>query len=582
MTPGSSVEDGGFNQMAAEALEKLAADPTLDVGWTLYNTYSAEGAEGADVTAEEGYAAAIAGVAAEGRPGDDLLVFLGFDFDAAVAAAAVAHPSHLLVQVDSCPPNKASVGNVVCALFAEEQVAFAAGALAALASSSGVVGGVFGAPLGPLLRFEQGFKAGARHAVPGVAVETQFVHDFGDLAAGAAVAEHMVASRGADVIFGAAGGTSIGALNWCLAHNVSAIGVDSDQFHAVYGGDAQATPGLGHLLSSAQKAVGAAVERVAREFAEGTLAAAAAEAAYTFDYSNGGVKMAPCHLACDKLSLKQRSEVDAVQTKLAAGLVKAPLDGRNLLALYDKSSPPMPPFSWAAASPYGRPPAARYARCSLSLAPARPVAAISSLPSLRCHLVAATSSLLTLRCYNNPSPPNSFAAQVRGRVRHHHRRLAPGVRAHGLRRQRCRRNRSRGHVGVYADGGPVAGAHALQPAQRPLPGRAGAHGRPRPPGRRLPRAGVRRVRLRLLRRRGVAAAVRRLERGRALPGGRVGFLEEQRLGHDGLAVDQAPRGVPLAVREERLRDGLPRLNDVCVRGTERRLPVSRLLEARLH
>ena len=95
-------------------------------------------------------------------------------------------------------------------------MAFAAGVAAATASKTGAIGGIFGTPLGPLLRFENGFKAGARHAVPTVTVETQFIHDFAALDKGAAVAEFMHVERNVDVIFGAAGGTSIGALNWCL------------------------------------------------------------------------------------------------------------------------------------------------------------------------------------------------------------------------------------------------------------------------------------------------------------------------------------------------------------------------------
>jgi len=119
--------------------------------------------------------------------------------------------------------------NVVCVLFQEDQVAFAAGYAAAKVSKTGVVGGVFGAPLGPLLRFEMGYKSGARYADPDVVVETQYVHAFDTPDKGAEVAEFMVTQRNADVIFGAAGGTSLGTLNWCLSNQVLAIGVDQDQ-----------------------------------------------------------------------------------------------------------------------------------------------------------------------------------------------------------------------------------------------------------------------------------------------------------------------------------------------------------------
>ena len=82
-----------------------------------------------------------------------------------------------------------------------------------MASTTGVIGGVFGAPLPPLLRFENGFKQGARFTKPDIKVETQFIHSFGSYADGGSAAKFLIDQRNADVIFGCAGYTSVGALD---------------------------------------------------------------------------------------------------------------------------------------------------------------------------------------------------------------------------------------------------------------------------------------------------------------------------------------------------------------------------------
>jgi len=90
------------------------------------------------------------------------------------------------------------------------------------------------------------------------------------------------------------------------------------QFTSVYNGNTSAHPNLSYLLTSAQKAVDVATERVLREFvANGNLEAAGAKYQYTFDYSNGGVRLADCHLACGHLSLDEWEMISGTESKLA-------------------------------------------------------------------------------------------------------------------------------------------------------------------------------------------------------------------------------------------------------------------------
>jgi basic membrane lipoprotein Med (substrate-binding protein (PBP1-ABC) superfamily) len=353
ITQNSVLDDGGFNMMAAAALEKLSIDPLVDLTWNV-TAYPGDGDDGPSLA----HIDAVIGQAGS-NPSNTLFLALGFEHDNWIALAAAANPDYYFVEVDSCPASKSSLTNVVCVLFQEDQVAFAAGYVAASATKTGAVGGVFGTPLPALLRFESGFKAGARAKKPDVVVETQFIHDFASLDKGASVAEFMVTDRNVDVIFGAAGGTSIGALNWCLANEVMAIGVDADQFLSVYAGDTDANPNLSFLLTSAQKAVDVSVERVVREFIYGSIEESAAISQYTFDYSNAGVRLSDCHLSCDRLSLSQWTEISSVESRLSVGLVKTGISAvTNALDLYSEKDHPK--YTWSSVDSYAEPPSVRY------------------------------------------------------------------------------------------------------------------------------------------------------------------------------------------------------------------------------
>ena len=164
----------GFNQMSYDAMQKLSADPLVDITFQMIGVGVSTNC---DSTTACDYGAPVDSIFADqstNTPSNTLFIMMGFDLDTYVAAIATAHPTYMFVQIDSCPwGQKADLDNVVCALFQEDQVAFAAGAVAAMASTTGVVGGVFGAPLAPLLRFENGFKQGARFTNPNIKVETQ-------------------------------------------------------------------------------------------------------------------------------------------------------------------------------------------------------------------------------------------------------------------------------------------------------------------------------------------------------------------------------------------------------------------------
>jgi basic membrane protein A and related proteins len=145
----------------------------------------------------------------------DLVVAASFLLtDAAVdAARADPHTDFLLVDPILSPPG---LPNLETLRFRQDQSAFLAGALAAMLTETGVVAGVYGP--GGLADQQQraAFEHGAHYGRPAVQVLGAY-QPAGDGAPydnprwGAAQAEAFSAQR-ADVIFGGAGATGIGAL----------------------------------------------------------------------------------------------------------------------------------------------------------------------------------------------------------------------------------------------------------------------------------------------------------------------------------------------------------------------------------
>ena len=102
------------------------------------------------------------------------------------------------------------------------------------------------------------------------------------------------------------------------------------------------------------------------QFVSNGLVDAAKDFSYQFDYSNKGVSLSDCHLACDKLTLQQQEFADAVENKLAVGLETTGLDmTNNMLDLYDDTM--MPKFTFSKAVPFGAGPGARFEAASASL-----------------------------------------------------------------------------------------------------------------------------------------------------------------------------------------------------------------------
>jgi basic membrane protein A len=229
--------------------------------------------------------------------GADLVITVGFRQGNATAIAARRHPEVTFAIMDNayfpglgcpeavkdCYTEEGGLANVTSLMFAEDEVAYLAGVLAACVSETGTVATVAGMEIPPVVRFVTGFQNGAKSLRPEIMTLNQYIPDFNDPATGKVVAQEFI-SQEADVIFGVGGNTGNGGLLAAKEAGVMAIGVDVDQYFT-YSEVKEV------LITSALKNVDIAAATVVEDFAAGRLS----PGIRTATLASGGVGLAPYH-----------------------------------------------------------------------------------------------------------------------------------------------------------------------------------------------------------------------------------------------------------------------------------------------
>lgn len=160
----------------------------------------------------------------------DLIAAIGFAQAQAVQTVAKEFPDVKFVLIDGV----ATGDNINSILFKEQEGSYLVGVAAAMASKSKKLGFIGGMDI-PLIRaFACGYKQGAKATDPSVDVTQNMVGTtssaWNDPAKGSELARAQF-ERGVDVVFAAAGGSGIGALQAAKEKGKLAIGVDSNQNH---------------------------------------------------------------------------------------------------------------------------------------------------------------------------------------------------------------------------------------------------------------------------------------------------------------------------------------------------------------
>ena len=286
VTDVGGVNDKSFNQTSWEGLQALAAeDSRFEVNY-LESKTDADYQTNINTFIDEGY---------------DLVICVGYMLADATRAAAEANPDQKFAIIDdaSC----ADLPNVACLMFAQEQASYLVGLVAGSVTQSKTVGYVQGMVSDSMNLFGIGYITGVLEACPDATVLQYNANNFGDSAGGSTAAKDMI-TKGADVIYHAAGGTGMGVIEACNEEGIWAIGVDTDQSNLA----------PDHVITSAMKRVDVASQDISKAVADGTFASGV----HLYDLSNGGVDLAPTrtHIPAEVLAVVEQAKADIIAGKV--------------------------------------------------------------------------------------------------------------------------------------------------------------------------------------------------------------------------------------------------------------------------
>jgi basic membrane protein A len=288
--------DKAFNDNANEGLEKAAAELGVLVATFDYQPDTQE--------------ANIRKIASYGY---NLIIALGSENAAAVTAIAEEFPDIQFAIIDA----SAEGSNVTSVTFSELEGDFLAGALAALLAENGKVGYLGGADVLVIRRIQFGFEQGVKYVNPEAGIVVEYiggVDDFSGFAKpeeGERIASEMYAD-GVNLIYGAAGGSTLGAIDAAKTANGLIITTGSDQRHLA--------PEV--VVTSRTKNMDQAVFTLIAGLMNGTLQGGSLQ----LNYANGGIDLAP--LSTDLVPESVSMQFEQIRADLEAGKITVtPFEG---------------------------------------------------------------------------------------------------------------------------------------------------------------------------------------------------------------------------------------------------------------
>ena len=306
------VDDGTFNQYAYEGMTGAAECFGFETSFI-------------ETQSEADYAANVA-TALSSDP--DILITVGFLLATDTLEAAGENTDTTFVGIDQFHVEYPD--NYVGVLFNEHEGGYMAGVLAANLTESGIIGVVAGRQdVPPVVKFVNGYEAGAKSVNPDIDVLSVYNDSFNDPAKGASDAGQFL-GEGADVVFGAGGPTGSAGVKAAAEGGAWSIGVDQDEYFTTFTGGT--APGADRLASSAMKRVDLAVFRNVASAIDASFAGGI----YALTAANSGITYAPFHDAAIPAAAAQA--VEAARAGLADGSIDTGICGIDGLLLGEGSA----------------------------------------------------------------------------------------------------------------------------------------------------------------------------------------------------------------------------------------------------
>ena len=289
VTDVGGVNDKSFNQTTWEGLQALAAENSAFEVNYLESKAESDYATNIETFVDEDY---------------DLIICVGYMLANACREAAETYPDQKFAIIDD--NSNEDLPNVACLMFSQQQASYLVGIVAGMMTKSNVVGYVQGMYSDTMNLFDIGYIAGVKSVNPDAEVLQYNANTFADPTIGSAAATDMI-TKGADVIYHAAGGTGSGVIEACATNKVWAIGVDTDQ--------SPLAPD--YVVTSAMKRVDTAAQDISLAVLNDTFQAGT----HVYDLANGGVDIAPTRTL---LSDEIIAAVEAAKAEIIAGTIVVP------------------------------------------------------------------------------------------------------------------------------------------------------------------------------------------------------------------------------------------------------------------
>ncbi|MCR4782214.1 MAG: BMP family ABC transporter substrate-binding protein [Lachnospiraceae bacterium] len=302
VTDVGGVNDGSFNQSAWEGLQKAKKDLGIKVDY-LESKNDADYQPNIETFIDGDY---------------DMIICIGYALADALKKEAAANPDQKFAIVDDSSLKDEK--NVTSLMFEAGQSSYLVGYTAGLTTKTNNIGFVLGMSTAMMHEFGYGYVAGAldagKETGKDITVQAVNANSFGDTAAGKSAANAMI-TKGADIIFHAAGATGLGAIDACKEAGIWAIGVDSDQ--------SKVAPKT--ILTSAMKRVDNAVYSLCQQVVDNKVKSGVE----TFDITDGGVDIAP---TTDNIDPEVLKKVQAKKQELIDGKVTVPKTEKEFVKAY--------------------------------------------------------------------------------------------------------------------------------------------------------------------------------------------------------------------------------------------------------